>query len=270
MFSGRKARIQVKRSLFCKKVPRACPWVSTAMSTNRSNREHRPLVSTIIPVKDGERFLASAINSVLAQDYENFEIVVLDGKSTDNTKQIATSFQRVRYILQRGEGFGNALNAGIAAARGDLIAFISSDDVWLPNKLGLQVAYLNLHREVQYTITRVKYFLEEGDAMPPGFRKKLLVGVHPGYMPESLVARKSLFDWIGRFSADMKISADVDWFARAKDEHIAMAIIPEVLVHKRVHNANSTLDASKAQVMNHELLRSLRNSVARQKGGRHT
>ena len=230
--------------------------------------KNRPLVSVIIPVKNGERFLASAINSVIAQEYKHYEMLVVDGKSTDNTKKIAQSFQKVRYLLQMDEGFGNALNAGIDIAQGELIAFISSDDLWAPNKLSLQVDNFMQHQEIQYTITRVKYFLEEGYEIPPGFRKELLVGDYAGYMPETLVVRKSLFDQIGKFNTDLKISADVEWFARAKDQNIPMTIIPEILVYKRVHNANSTLDASKARVLKHELLKSLKYSIDRQKSGR--
>jgi hypothetical protein len=87
-------------------------------------------------------------------------------------------------------------------------------------------------------------------------------------MPETLMVRKSLFDRIGKFCSDMKISADVDWFARAKDLHIPMALIPEVLVYKRVHSANSTLTPNNVLTSNHELLQSLKNSIDRQKQGR--
>jgi glycosyltransferase involved in cell wall biosynthesis len=227
--------------------------------------ETRPFVSVIIPVKNGGRFLTSAIESVLAQDYRHYEMIIVDGKSTDNTRKIAQSFQQARYLLQMDEGFGNALNAGIDIARGELIAFISSDDIWVINKLGLQVDYFMQHPEVQYTITMAKFFLEDGDAIPPGFRKEWLSRNHVGFMPETLVVRKSLFNQIGKFRSDLKISADVDWFARAKDLDIPMAVLPDVLVYKRVHNANSTLDTSQVRVINHELLKSLKHSIDRQK-----
>jgi len=225
----------------------------------------QPFVSIIIPVKNGERFLTSAIKSVLSQDYGHYEMIIVDGNSTDNTKKVSQSFSQVRYLLQQDEGFGNALNAGISIARGELIAFISCDDIWLPHKLRFQVAYFIQHPEVQYTITRVKFFLEEGDVIPPGFRKELLLEDQAGYLPETLVVRKSLFDQIGRFSPDLRISADVDWFARAKDLNIPMALIPEVLVYKRVHSKNFTLDVSQVRVINHELLTALKHSIARQK-----
>jgi glycosyltransferase involved in cell wall biosynthesis len=227
--------------------------------------EKGPLVSVIIPVKNGERFLEAAINSVLEQGYKRYELIVVDGKSTDRSPFIAKSFQVVRYLLQKDEGFGNALNAGIDVAAGELIAFTSFDDLWVKDKLSIQVSYLMQHPEVQYSITKVRYFLEESDAIPPGFRRELLAADQSGYMPETLMVRKSLFDSVGKFRSDMKISADVDWFARAKDLHIPMALIPEVLVYKRVHGANSTLAPNQVRTMNHELLKSLQNSIERQR-----
>ena len=134
----------------------------------------RPLVSVILPVKNGERFLAQAINSVLEQDYRPLEIVVVDGQSTDASAAIAQSFELVRYVFQQGElGLGRARNLGIEAARGELIAFINSDDLWAPHKLSVQVDYLARHPEVQFTITRASFFLEPGCDIPPGFRSEL-------------------------------------------------------------------------------------------------
>jgi glycosyltransferase involved in cell wall biosynthesis len=71
---------------------------------------NKPLVSVIIAVKNGERFLASAINSVLEQDYQPFEIIVVGGQSVDNTAKIAQSFESVRYVLQAGQGIADAYN----------------------------------------------------------------------------------------------------------------------------------------------------------------
>lgn len=222
-------------------------------------------MSVIIPVKNGGRFLASAIRSVLEQDYKDLEIIVIDGKSKDDTERIAKSFQNVRYVLQTDDGFGSALNTGIDLSKGELIAFMSCDDLWESNKLSLQVDYLLKHPDVQYTIAKVKFFLEEGSTIPPGFRKGLLVGCHNGYMPEALLVRKSVFDLIGKFDAGVKVSADVDWFAMAKDRHIPMAIIPEILLHKRVHHASTTLAPLQVRTINHELLRCLKKSIDRQK-----
>lgn len=224
--------------------------------------QNEPLVSVIIAVKNGERFLASAINSVLEQDYRPFEIIVVDGQSVDNTAKIAKSFKAVHYMYQVNKGVADAYNIGIEAARGESIAFLSHDDVWTPDKLSIQVNYMVNHLEIQYTIARVKFFLEPGCPIPPGFRQELLENDHVGRIMETLVARKPLFDVIGKFDPDLTISEDVDWFARASDANVPMAVIPKVLLLKRVHDANLSLNA---WLGHQDLLKALKKSIERKR-----
>ena len=94
------------------------------------------------------------------------------------------------------------------------------------------------------------------------FKKEMLQGQHVGRIMETLVARKLLFDVIGGFDSGMALAEDADWYARANDNNVAMAIIPEVLLHKRVHNANASSDA---QTSNRELLKALKRSIDRKK-----
>lgn len=221
-----------------------------------------PLVSVIIAVKNGERFLASAINSVLEQDYRPIEIIVVDGQSEDRTAQIAQSFAQVGYIQQVNKGVADAYNVGIDAAKGELVAFLSHDDLWTPDKLSVQVNYLIDHPKIQYTIAKVKFFLEPGHSPPSGFRKELLGNDHIGRIMETLVVRKSLFDVIGKFRTDLTTAEDVDWYARANDNGVPMAIIPKVLLYKRVHDANISLNVL---VNNRNLLKALRQSIDRKR-----
>jgi glycosyltransferase involved in cell wall biosynthesis len=222
-----------------------------------------PLVSVIIAVKDGERFLAEAINSVLEQDYRPLEIIVVDGQSVDRSREIASSFEQVRVILQIKRGVADAWNVGIDAANGDFVAFLSHDDLWAPDKLSIQVNHMVEHPEIQYTIARLKFFVQKGLRTPPGFRSSLLEGDHGGRVMETLVARRSVFDTVGTFDVSLSVSEDVDWFARAKDENVPMAMMPEVLLLKRVHDANLTLVA--VDECHRNLLSALRRSVVRQR-----
>lgn len=221
-----------------------------------------PIVSVIVVVKNGELYLHKAIESILAQTYQAFEIIVVDGQSTDSTEKIAKSFQQVRYVLQTGQGIANAYNQGIDAARGEFIAFLSHDDTWTPNKLNTQVNYLIQHPEIQYTVAKVKFVLEAGHSIPPGFKTELLSGVHVGCIMETLVVRKTLFTAIGKLNPEFTVAEDVDWFARAKDNNIPMAVIPEVLLHKHIHNTNLSLNST---VNNQNLLKIMRQSIARKR-----
>jgi len=224
---------------------------------------NKSLVSVVVAVKNGERFLAAAINSVLEQDYEPLEIIVVDGQSVDGTGTIAKSFKEVRYIRQVDQGVADAWNVGIDASGGEFIAFLSHDDLWTPDKLSVQVNHLVDHPETQYNIAKVKFFLERGCSIPPGLRKGLLEGEYVGRIMETLVSRRSAFDIVGNFDTGLSVSEDADWFARAKDKNVPMAVMPEVLLHKRVHDANLSLSA--VQETQQNLLRVLRQSIVRQR-----
>lgn len=219
-----------------------------------------PLISVIIAVKNGERFLASAIHSVLDQDYRPFEMIVVDGQSVDKTAEIAKSFETIHYIYQVDQGIANAYNIGIEAARGEFVAFLSHDDLWTPDKLSAQMSHMLAHPEIQYTVAKVKFFLEPGCSIPPGFRKELLENDHVGHIMETLVARRALFEAIGKFDPSLTISEDVDWFARAIDNDIPMTVLPRVLLLKRVHEVNLSLTTPAGHQY---LLKALRRSIAR-------
>ena len=206
--------------------------------------------------------MASAIDSVLKQDYRPFEIIVVDGHSTDKTQEIVQSYTDVRYIKQRETGVSDAYNLGIDCAKGTLVAFLSHDDLWTFDKLTSQVEYMIQHPEIQYTIAKIKFFLEPGAIPQKGFRKELLEGSHVGRIMETLVAWKSVFEKVGKFDTGLNTAEDVDWYSRANDLQIPMAIIPRVLLHKRIHGRNISLNVD---ANNQNLLKALRRSVHRKK-----
>lgn len=219
-----------------------------------------PLVSIVIPVKDGEAYLAEALESVVAQDYKPREVLVVDGGSIDRSREIAASFGGVRIVDQRGTGLAGAWNEGIEAANGDLIALLDSDDRWLPGKLSRQAELLERDPELGYAICRVRFFLEPGHPVPPGFRPELLEGDHVARMPGALLARRAIFDEVGGFHESYGVSADLDWFVRLKDARIAVGRVDEVLLEKRVHSSNLSLNSPEYAP---QMLRSLRQSVER-------
>jgi glycosyltransferase involved in cell wall biosynthesis len=214
-------------------------------------------------VRNGERFLASAIDSVRAQDYRPLEIIVVDGQSTDSTPAIATSFPEVRLIPQTGRGVADAYNVGVEAARGELVAFLSHDDLWTPDKLSVQAEHLRAHPDIQYCVARVKFFLEDGSSPPPGFKRHLLVGDHVGFIMETLMARRSVLRAVGGFDPALSVANDTDWFARAKDAEVPMAVIPKVLLMKRLHGTNLT---GNSLVVQRELMEVVKQSLKRQRG----
>ena len=219
-----------------------------------------PLVSVIVPVRNGERFLSEALDSVAAQEYEPYEVIVVDGASTDKSEEIARSFSGVRYQRQSGSGIADAYNTGVDAARGELVAFLSSDDRWTPDKLSAQVEFFSQHQGIDLTLTHFEYFLNEGTPLPENFRDDLLGRELEGWLMETLMARRTLFHRIGDFDTRLATAEDVDWLARAKDAGVGMAVIPRVLLYKRVHGANLSLNMPSNDA---NLLHAVRQSVER-------
>jgi glycosyltransferase involved in cell wall biosynthesis len=219
-------------------------------------------VSVIVVVKNGERYVAQALQSIIDQDYAAFEIIVIDGQSTDRTAEIVRSFDRVNYIKQTSHGLANSRNIGLAAASGDLIAFLDHDDVWAPNKLHTQVDFLKLHREIFYTISLVQFFHEKDHPLRPGYKPESFETGQIGCTPGALVARRSVFDAVGGFDPAFEIGCDADWFSRARDAEIAMSLIPEVLLFKRIHETNISANTLTNK---NELLALVRQSIERKR-----
>src|ERR1700674_2423418 len=124
------------------------------------------IVSVVIPVRDMGRYLGEALRSVLAQDYRPIEVIVVDDGSTDDSAEVARSFPEVIYLSQSHRGASVARNAGIARSRGSFVAFQDADNVWVPNKLTLQMGWLLEHPETGYVAAFYKNFLEPGVGRP--------------------------------------------------------------------------------------------------------
>jgi len=221
-----------------------------------------PTVSVVLIVRNGERYIAEALRSVLCADAMPTEVLVIDGGSTDRTAEIARGMAGVVVHAQRSRGIAAAYNEGIALASGELVAFISHDDVWLPGKLRAQVEFLAGHPDVECCITGVLHTLEAGASPPPGFRRELLERAVPGMIPECLVARRGVFARVGPFDSSFAAGEDTDWFARARDAGVEFALLPETYLLKRVHGSNASLTAPNSSG---QLLRAMRASVERKR-----
>jgi glycosyltransferase involved in cell wall biosynthesis len=224
--------------------------------------EQQPLVSVVIPVYNGARYLRAALESVFAQTYRSFEVIVVDDGSIDDSGKIAQSFPEVHYIRQENQGVAAARNTAIAVARGEFYAFLDQDDLWTPEKLRLQIGHLLSHPDLGYSLTHQQFFLEPGATLPAWFRKELLSSVHTGWVLGTLVVRRTVFDTVGNFSTGYSAANDSDWFFRAKAAGIPMAVVPELLLLKRIHGAN---DSGRSKEILSELLKVVKTSLDRQR-----
>ena len=220
----------------------------------------RPLVHVVVPVHDGERFLAEALESVLAQDWP-LEVTVVDDGSTDMSAEVAQRYP-VRLIRQENRGVAAARNAGVAASTGAFVAFIDQDDVWLPGKVERQVEYLAAHPEAGSVHVWAEILLEPGTEPPPWLDAVYLAGAHYRPLPSGLMIRREVFEVVGPFDTSYERGSDTDWHLRALDAGFADGVIEEPLFRWRVHDRNASHGVEPARV---DLLVALKRSAGRKR-----
>lgn len=226
-----------------------------------------PQVSIIMPVCNSIRFIGEALESLRVQTYREFEVIVVDGESTDGTldmvREWARSFDHLLRVLpQQGRGLGGGRNTGLDAAQGHFIAFLDSDDRWDPAKLERQVACLVANPSLPWCLGWVQLFLEPGAALRSGFDPTLFQQSRAGYTPGALLARREFFHTVGPFNTDLPLGCDSDWLARALDQQPAPVLLPEALLFKRIHDTNLSAQIDEYR---RDMMTMLHQSVQRKK-----
>ncbi len=221
-----------------------------------------PLVTVIIPVYNDEEYLAEAIQSAIGQTYKPLEIIVINDGSTDESEKIAKKYlNHIKYIYKKNSGISNTWNTGIKLSQGSLISFLDSDDIWLPHKLERQVSMMIQNPFIQYSVTKILHFLEQGTLKPKSFRNELLDNEVIGYLMSTTVVKKEIFNKYGMFDEELKnIAGDTEFFSRLRDNNVNLGIVDETLVRKRIHNSNIS---SVSREFNKNLLSAVRKSIKR-------
>ena len=203
--------------------------------------------SVILPCYNGARWIGRAVESILAQTYKHFELVIIDDGSTDDSKEIIAPYfcdERVRYIYQTNRGFSAALNRGIKESSGCLIGFIGQDDLWMPKKLELQVKYFGKNENVAlvhsnyYSIDSEERIIRLVKTKVRGFSSKqevvkwLFLTTNIAF--ETVLVKRKCFDEVGLFDERMVGYSDHDmWLRVAGSFNIGYLDLP--LVKKRQH-----------------------------------
>ena len=227
-------------------------------------RSKRPEVTVILPTYNRGWILKEAIDSVLAQDFKDFELIVVDDGSTDNTPQILESYaQDLTVIRQPNRGVSAARNRGIVAANGRLISFLDSDDLWLPRKLSSQVNFFNSNPEAVINQTE-EIWIRNGVRVNPKTRHHKPSGMIFEQSlalclvsPSAVMMKRSLFDAVGLFDEDLPACEDYDLWLRISWRY-PVHLIETPLIIKRGGHADQL---SKAPGLDKFRIQALKNII---------
>ena len=203
------------------------------------NLSEKPAVSVIIPTYNRGWSLGEAIDSVLAQDFTDYELIIVDDGSTDNTRKVLDSYGPDIIVLQQSnKGVSAARNRGIAESRAQLVAFLDSDDLWLPQKLTRQVEFFSINPEALICQTE-EIWERNGVRVNPKKRHYKYSGMifEPSLAlclvsPSAVIIRKNLFDVVGLFDECLPACEDYDLWLRVSLRY-PVFLIDEPLIIKR-------------------------------------
>ena len=222
------------------------------MKESTQDRAQRPLVSVIIPAYNSAAYLKEAIDSVLAQSLSDYEILVVDDGSTDDTGGILNGYgAKIRVLRQDHRGVAAARNHGIRETQGEIVAFLDADDLWYPQKLEKQVAVFRSRSDVAMVFTGHDVLDERGKRDSKRGRDKrarLLAGnlvrnifMSSGVATPTVAVRRSVFDAVGPFDEELEMAEDDNLWMRIASR-LPVELVDEPLATIRLHRTSMTRD----------------------------
>jgi glycosyltransferase involved in cell wall biosynthesis len=219
-----------------------------------------PLVSVVIPAYNAAWCIQRAIDSVLAQDFRDFELIVVDDGSTDDTARILAGYNDALCVVsKRNGGLSSARNAGIAAANGRYVAFLDADDWWLPGKLTRQVELLESRPEVVFCSTATAVHTPEGGQLPqwrcgesggPTLECIFRTNAFVAGSGSAVMVRSEAFTRAGTFDESLRSLEDIDmWMRLAAQGGYACIDEPLTVIEKRGDSMSGNLDVMRASAI---------------------
>lgn len=198
-------------------------------------------VSVLIPVYNCSRYIGAAIESVLAQTFQDFEIIVIDDGSEDETASIVKCYEGVRYVYQEHAGVSAARNRALKEARGELVDFLDADDLILPEKLEKQIAYLDANPDCEIVFCQYQNFLDMDEDKITLRHRQVMASREAHRLAGSLI-RAELFEQWGNFNVRMDYGEDTEWLMGIEFGGVDVShLVDEVLYLRRIYENNITL-----------------------------
>lgn len=230
-----------------------------------------PEITVVLPTYNRSEFIGDAIRSVLNQTYTKFELIIVDDGSSDGTESIVKTFSdpRIIYRYQPNSGRSIARNNAIAIARGKYIAFIDSDDMYLPGKLEMQYRLLEDTPNADMVYTSARCINRDGSYLPQNYRAIVSGVIYTSiafFQPVTVILptvmlRKSTFSQIGGFDKNMNRFEDTDMWRRVSKVSLILAL-PEFTCLIRTHEENSLATQDPRSIL--EALRYYSNKILRE------
>ena len=217
-------------------------------------------ISVIIPAWNSQRYLGAALESVYHQTTMPLEVIVIDDGSIDATASVARAYP-LHYAYQDHAGAASARNTGLKLARGEFIAFLDSDDLWLPQKLELQIQAFEVNPELQICFTGIEQFISPDT---PEVRDQVILHQSLEITPSTttLLARREAFDQVGNFPS-FQGGDWIAWLSAAQHLGLEIQTIPSCLARRRIHY-NNTGRTLKTEIQS-DYLRMLRQHLHRKR-----
>ncbi|NJM90675.1 MAG: glycosyltransferase [Hydrococcus sp. RU_2_2] len=185
-----------------------------------------PMISVVMPAYNASRYVGQAIESVLQQIFTDFELLIIDDGSTDGTliltNQYALRDRRIKVLSQTNQGVSATRNRGVQMAKGQFMAFLDADDLWLPDKLAAHIEHFQANPNLAVSFSRVEFISPDGERTGQVSTSRLVnlkpedfLYENPTTTMSNLIVRSEVFAQIGGFAEDMSYSEDLEWLFRA-------------------------------------------------------
>ena len=221
------------------------------------------IVSAIIPVYNGEKYLSEAIESLLDQSYQPIEILIVDNGSTDKSAQIAQSYlPKIQYYYLPEPNGIKAKNFGITQSKGQFISFLDADDIWEKDKTHLQLAAFKQEPTLDAVFGLVQQFispeLDSSLKQKYKFSNELMRGYHQSAM---LIKREALFK-VGLFNETWEVGEFLDWYQRSQEMKLKLSLLNSIVFNRRLHPSNMGITKKHSR---HDYLKILKTGLDRRR-----